>query len=508
MKTHKIYLVVIAIILLAITIVFNFFPRTRISALEKRELKKIPTFSFESLWSGNFTKEVTAWFSDSEPYRDEIMALSMEVKGKMRLATTENQVTFHASKDGMQQDNSPKGDRNITEYNNEVTADENAKIANAGIIVVGNGPKVRALMAFGGSATGGVSYVEAANKYKEIFGNKVNIYCMVIPTAVEYYCPEQVKKASNSERATIQNMYTHLRPDIYAVDAYTALGRHAKEDIFLRTDHHWAPLGAYYAAEAFCKMAKVPFKSLKSYQRKVVKGYIGSMYAYSKDIAIKNAPEDFVYYEPQGIKYQTTYIDYTINKDYKTTGFGKPRQGPFFYHYKDGSAGAYCTFMGGDTRLTVVRTGNKNKRRLIILKDSFGNALPGFLFYSFEEIHVIDSRYFTDNMKKYVAKNKITDILFANNIFKAYSKHTYEAFLRFLSQPDGTLRGKETKATKQEDNTKNKEKAEKIKAERKSVEKKEMPKQHETQPQKPKQPSANEEKRNKSTQNNSEERLN
>ena len=110
--------------------------------------------------------------------------------------------------------------------------------------------------------------------------------------------------------------------------------------------------------------------------------------------------------------------------------------------------------------------------------------------------------------KKYVAKNKITDILFANNIFKAYSKHTYEAFLRFLSQPDGTLRGKETKATKQEDNTKNKEKAEKIKAERKSVEKKEMPKQHETQPQKPKQPSANEEKRNKSTQNNSEERLN
>ena len=102
MKTHKIYLVVIAIILLAITIVFNFFPRTRISILEKRELKKFPTFSFESLWSGNFTKEVTAWFSDSEPYRDEIMALSMEVKGKMRLATTENQVTFHASKDGMQ----------------------------------------------------------------------------------------------------------------------------------------------------------------------------------------------------------------------------------------------------------------------------------------------------------------------------------------------------------------------------------------------------------------------
>ena len=68
-----------------------------------------------------------------------------------------------------------------------------------------------------------------------------------------------------------------------------------------------------------------------------------------------------------------------------------------------------------------VRTGMKNHRRLMILKDSFGNAIPGYLFYSFEEIHVVDYRYFGRNMKKYVEENKITDILFANNIFNAYS---------------------------------------------------------------------------------------
>ena len=37
-------------------------------------------------------------------------------------------------------------------------------------------------------------------------------------------------------------------------------------------------------------------------------------------------------------------------------------------------------------------------------------------------------------MKTYVAENKITDILFANNIFKAYSSHIYGAYLRFLNQ--------------------------------------------------------------------------
>ena len=60
--------------------------------------------------------------------------------------------------------------------------------------------------------------------------------------------------------------------------------------------------------------------------------------------------------------------------------------------------------------------------------------IPGYLFFSFEEVHVIDSRYFTKDMVAYVRDNKITDILFANNIFKAYSSHTYGSYLRFLHQ--------------------------------------------------------------------------
>ena len=93
--------------------------------------------------------------------------------------------------------------------------------------------------------------------------------------------------------------------------------------------------------------------------------------------------------------------------------------------------------MGSDTRITHVQTSTHNGRRLLILKDSFGNALPGYLFYSFEDIYVIDSRYFTKNMVDYVHENQITDILFANNIFKAYSRHTYSNYVRFLTQTNG-----------------------------------------------------------------------
>jgi hypothetical protein len=212
------------------------------------------------------------------------------------------------------------------------------------------------------------------------------------------------------------------------------LGKHADEDIYLRTDHHWSPLGGYYAAQEFARVAGVPFKDLSHYERRVTHGYVGSMYGYSKDISIKNAPEDFVYYVPKGVEYTTTYTNYTINKNYQVTGEGKPYKAAFFFKFKDGHGGAYCTMMGGDTKLTQVRTSTHNGRRVIILKDSFGNMLPGYLFFSFEEVHVIDSRYFTKDIIAYVEENKITDILFANNIFKAYSSHTYGSYLRFLHQ--------------------------------------------------------------------------
>lgn len=448
MRFSKAYITLFGLLFAAFAVVFNTLPRSTYSELEKRELAKFPALTVEGLADGSLTSGVSAWFSDSEPFRDDFMALSMLIKDAIRLETGEENITFHASIDSdssePQDDHSaepspamPDSLGTATEDPDfHVGADENAKIANAGIIIVGSGERVRALMAYGGSGKGCTGYAQAANKYKETFPD-VNIYCMVIPTAVEYYCPEKVRNRTRPQRPTIDNVNSHLRPDVKAVDIYATLGAHAEEDIFLRTDHHWAPLGAYYAAEKFAEVAGVPFRPLSSYDRKVVHGYVGSMYGYSKDIAIKKAPEDFVYYVPRDVTYTTTYTNYTIDENYRVIGMGRPFKSAFFFRFKDGSGGAYCTFMGGDTKITCVRTSTKNGRRLIILKDSFGNAIPGYLFYSFEEIHVIDSRYFTKNMVDYVQENGITDILFANNIFKAYSSQTYAKYLKFLTQTNG-----------------------------------------------------------------------
>lgn len=437
----KIYTTLIVAVFAAFAVVFDTLPRSTYSELEKRELKKFPPFTADSLKDGSFTAEVSSWFSDSEPYRDVFMALSMKVKGLMTLTLPgEETVRFHASDTPAAAADTaavPAGEETGKNVNN-ATADENAKIANAGIIVVGEGSNVRALMAFGGSSRGGGSYARLANAYRRALGNAVTVYCMAIPIASEFYCPDKARSCTRSQLPVIRNIYAQLDEGVKPVDAYSALAAHTDEDIYLRTDHHWAPLGAYYAAQAFASVAGVPFRDLKSYDRHVVRHFVGSMYGYSKDISVKEAPEDFVYYTPRGVNYTTTYQNYTIDEHYRVTGVSRPVKGPFFYHYRDGNGGAYSTFMGSDAKLTVVKTGTGNGRRVLIIKDSFGNALPGYLFFSFEEVHVVDFRYFKKNVKAYVRDNHITDVLFACNIFNAYSGAMNRNCMRFLMQ-DGTI---------------------------------------------------------------------
>lgn len=442
MRFSKIYTFIVVMLFAAFAIVFNTFPRSTYSELEKRELAKFPDFSPERLKSGEFTRDISSWFSDSEPYRDVFMALSMEVDNLMRMAFSEDNISFQAPTEPMPAEEHEKEEAetpadSTSSKEEEPLIEGTAKIANAGIMIVGTGENVRALMAYGGSGKMGGEFARTANKYKETFGDGVNVYAMAIPTAIEFYCPTKAKGHTKPQRPTIDNIHSQLSPDVKAIDAYSVLKAHRDENIYLRTDHHWAPLGAYYAAQEFARVAEVPFPDTTAYDKHIVRHFVGSMYGYSKDVAVKNAPEDFIYYTPNNVEYSTSYINFTINNKYQVTGESRPYKGVYFFKYKDGNGAAYSTFMGGDTKLTTVKTSTQNGRRVLIIKDSFGNALPGYLFYSFEEVHVVDFRYFTKNMREYVEQNGITDILYALNVFNTCSSSSSRRVERFLTQSPG-----------------------------------------------------------------------
>lgn len=473
------YLISILLAFEAIGIMMIVFPRSEVSELEKRELAKFPELTADSYFSGEYTENISKWFSDTVPFRDNLMEMSYalqdlkgfsggsEIKlhgvgGKVDQPSKLEQTSKPSVDDVSQPTESSQPDTSAptesastptestsstettqpTESGNtpidapDDTTDINDvfNIKNNGIAVVGSGANTRALMLYGGSYNVSEAYAKVVNKYKEALGKNVNVYTMVIPTAVEFYSPPELKAYSASQLDNINYMIENLSDSVKNVDVYTALSQHTSEYIYTRTDHHWAALGAYYAAQEFAKAAGVPFMDISQYEQKVIHDYVGTMYSYSDyDPAIKNNPEDFIYYVPD-IEYTATYYEYTLGADGSITGMAEPDEGSFFWRYKDGSSMAYCTYMGGDSKIVHVKTSTNNGRKLAIFKDSYGNAIPPFLFGSFEEITVIDMRYFTYNAVDYLKENGITDVLFANNAFHAATASTVSYYEKFLTQ--------------------------------------------------------------------------
>lgn len=474
------YILIVGICFAIMTAVFVFFPRTEYSELEKRDLAEFPDISdIESIRKdpGKFTASISSWFSDTEPYRDELMTLSMGIRGAMkgdyrseeetvsfRPADTANPASEHednaevseSSENSEISQNSENPDSSSDSEDDDDINDGKAKLGSSGTIIIGKGDKVRALMAFGGTAKGGGGYVDLLNTLAEEFPGR-NVYAMVAPLATEYYLPEKAAKASKPQKPFIYSVRDRLSPKVKFVDIYDELLKHKKEDIYLRTDHHWGALGGYYAAKRLAETAGVPFKGLDAYDRHEIKGFVGSMYGYSKDISVKNAPETFVYYTPNQVGFDAEFVTYSLNKNFKIIRESKPFKSAFFKKFKDGTGNAYLTFMGTDQAYVKVKTSTPGNRKLLIIKDSYGNAVPGNLFYSFNEVHVIDFRYFTHNLKDYVAKNGITDIAVCFNVFNAYSSGSASKVKKMLTQKGGipaiTESDAKPKASKKDDTT-------------------------------------------------------
>lgn len=271
----------------------------------------------------------------------------------------------------------------------------------------------RGMPLFGGGS--GATYASAVNAVKEKVGANVNVFSMIVPTQGSYYMPKGFSMASEWDYIAKVNAQLY---GIIPVDAYTALSKHTDEEIYARTDHHWMQLGAYYAAEEFVKTAQisVPFAPISDYEKHEVPNYLGTLYGYSNQNATmgKN-PETFVYYIPPN-DFQTYYMNPADSDFTRGTMF---LQMPVGY--------SYGTFMGGDEKVVHVTTDVSNSRKLLIIKDSYPNALVPCLTGSFEEIWTADMRYleemqhFPNSISEVVEQKGITDVLFCMDTFSAES---------------------------------------------------------------------------------------
>lgn len=388
---------------------------------ENRMLAKFPKFSAKSYINGEFTEGVADYFDDTVHKRadikkyiaDNIMPLKGRKYGgnedgaelygsgiekkKAAVTTTAMPVTTavtYTSTTAVQ----PV----TTEAPTEEPAPAEGELTNNILIV-----NKRGINLYGGAWGTEQEYAAYVNEYKEALGN-VNVYSMVLPTASSFYLPDNYKDLSQSEKADFDRIDAALG-NVMSVDAYSALERHKDEPIYSRTDHHWQPLGAYYAAQQFALTAGVPFADISEYEKVTLPEYVGTLYMYTQSATLLNNPEDFVYYKPKTNVSVTQY----------NTHFQDPVAADLLLDPAYMANSSYYMVFGSDERIVHVNTECKNGRTLVIFKDSYGNALLPMLTSSFENIYLCDIRYFDLNAQNFIRDVGATDLLFSMCSFSA-----------------------------------------------------------------------------------------
>lgn len=418
--------------------------RPTVSETEKRELEVRPELTADSYFSGEFASQLDKYYTDTVPMRDELVNAASHIENARGISVspkfygnvaeivseepdddddtvylpdvTETQTETEAVTEELPA--VTELPETTTEAVTETTPPEEEEFTgnindflNNGILV--NGIEMygeeAGIMLFGGNKKEGLRYASVINGYKEALGDDINVYNMLVPTSAEFYLPKKYSKYSASQKDAIDYIYENLDDSIITIDAYSELAQHTDEYIYFRTDHHWTGRGAYYAYTAFCKTAGIDFPDLSEYEERSKDGFVGSLYSYTGDPILKNHPETFYYYIPPA---QFSAQAYRYN-DLASLG-----PTAVFHEYASGG-NMYGMFLGGDNMHVKITSDSGTGRKLAIFKESYGNAIAPYFVNGFDEIYVIDIRYFGVNAVDYIKAAGVTDVLFVDNIFAA-----------------------------------------------------------------------------------------
>lgn len=257
------------------------------------------------------------------------------------------------------------------------------------------------------------TYAQRISDYKKALGNDITVYNMVVPNHTEFGLPSRLSEQlletgeTKSQRQNMSAVFDNYTQDVEAVDIYDVLNAHKTEYIYFNTDHHWTGLGAYYAYTAFAETAGLTPLSLEDAQKQTIEPFVGSLYTISGDSALNAHPDS---------------VDYYVFPGEYTCSIPAISEEPLDIYYPNAEPGsnAYGVFIWGDNPLTVIdNQEDTSGKKIALIKESYGNAFAPYLAYNYDEVHVIDFRYYEGNLKQYCQDNNITEVLFLNGIMSA-----------------------------------------------------------------------------------------
>lgn len=231
------------------------------------------------------------------------------------------------------------------------------------------------------------SYASAVNHLASAMPDNVNIFCIAVPSAAEFYGAPNVY---TNQTAGIRTLYSNLSDRVIPINIVKPLYNHAGENIYFRTDHHWTQRGAYYAYREFMEIKGETVPEIWTYP--VTYGsYVGSLASFSKGTAaesiLKGSPDSLEKFSAPNYVAGASYNDMYM-KNYKSS---------LRAVYENWNT--YTSFIGGDNPLSVFVSNCQSGKKLVVLKESFGNAFSTWALSNYSEVYVIDVRKFNNGTR-------------------------------------------------------------------------------------------------------------
>lgn len=242
--------------------------------------------------------------------------------------------------------------------------------------------------------------------------DKQKLSFLLVPTSGLVMQEKLPKNARLFDQAKYIDQVQKAMKDYNFVDVRDTLMDHNDEYIYYKTDHHWTSAGACLAYDVWSERTGGEAETEDGLVKNVVSDkFRGSLY--SKILDADSAYDEIWTYGLQkddafGSKDCTVTIDEKQQLDsiYDDEMLQKKDKYAYFL------SGNY-----GQVHIQNQKAASKTKgKNILIIKDSFANSFVPFVTQDYENIYMVDLRYYNGDMKSYLQEHNITDVLVLYNI--------------------------------------------------------------------------------------------
>lgn len=242
--------------------------------------------------------------------------------------------------------------------------------------------------------------------------DKQKLSFLLVPTSGFVMQEKLPKNARLFDQAKYIDQVQKAMKDYNFVDVRDTLMDHNDEYIYYKTDHHWTSAGTCLAYDVWSERTGGEAETEDGLVKNVVSDkFRGSLY--SKILDADSAYDEIWTYGLQkddafGSKDCTVTIDEKQQLDsiYDDEMLQKKDKYAYFL------SGNY-----GQVHIQNQKAASKAKgKNILIIKDSFANSFVPFVTQDYENIYMVDLRYYNGDMKSYLQEHNITDVLVLYNI--------------------------------------------------------------------------------------------